>query len=122
MTIARIDVHAHYGHWPYGPTDHSLSALLDLVHGAQIAAAAGLAALQFFAQRTLTVDLVGIGRQLQTAVLRQTGNDQKTPPDIRFFDHREEKQRVVMQVRGTAEGAGDYLEQLLEVPGPGSLF
>ncbi|MFH1738386.1 MAG: amidohydrolase family protein [bacterium] len=36
MTIARVDIHAHYGFWPYGPTDHGLSVLLDLVHGAQI--------------------------------------------------------------------------------------
>ena len=36
MTISRVDVHAHYGHWPYGPTDHSLPALLRCVRGARI--------------------------------------------------------------------------------------
>ncbi|HPA47779.1 MAG TPA: amidohydrolase family protein [bacterium] len=36
MTLRRVDVHAHYGHWPFASTDHSFSALLKMVHEAEI--------------------------------------------------------------------------------------
>ncbi len=52
MTINRVDVHAHLGNWPYGPTDHSLSALLRCISDA------GIDLCWLSSVRAITTDLV----------------------------------------------------------------
>ena len=62
MTIARVDVHAHYGHWPYGPTDHTLPALLRCVRGA------GIDLCWLSSAKAITGDMVEGNRELFEAI------------------------------------------------------
>ena len=58
MTMRRIDVHAHYGHWPFASTDHSFSALLAMVHEA------GIDQCWLSSAKAITADLVEGNREL----------------------------------------------------------